>query len=84
MPLSPNLIFVGRKADLRMLARALKGGETVIIGPAAIAAATGLGGVGKTQLAAEFAHPYGRCPAGGGQDLWTSGPISPRCRKISK
>ncbi|MGB0389624.1 MAG: hypothetical protein ACPGWR_32790, partial [Ardenticatenaceae bacterium] len=47
--------FVGRERELCCLARLLKGEQ----GAAAIgqvAAATGLGGIGKTQLAIEFAH----------------------------
>ena len=63
MPLTYNPLFVGREADLMALARALKGGETTAIGQ--IAAATGLGGIGKTQLATEFVHRYGRYFAGG-------------------
>jgi hypothetical protein len=62
MPLSPNPLFVGREGDLKTLAAALKGGETVAIGQ--IAAATGMGGIGKTQLAAEFVHRYGQYFAG--------------------
>jgi tetratricopeptide (TPR) repeat protein len=58
-----NDLFVGREADLVALATALKGGETAAIGQ--IAAATGLGGIGKTQLANEFAHRYGQFFAGG-------------------
>ncbi len=65
MTLSPNPLFVGREADLRKLAKALKGGETVAIGQVQIAAATGLGGIGKTQLAVEFVHRYGQYFAGG-------------------
>jgi tetratricopeptide (TPR) repeat protein len=63
MPLSPNPLFVGREAELRSLAQTLQGGGTAAIGP--IAAATGLGGIGKTQLAAEVAHRYGQYFAGG-------------------
>jgi tetratricopeptide (TPR) repeat protein len=63
MPLSPNPLFVGREVDLKKLAKALKGGETAAIGQ--IAAATGLGGIGKTQLASEFVHRYGQYFAGG-------------------
>jgi len=63
MTLSRNPQFVGRVANLKALARALKGGETAVIGQ--IAAATGLGGIGKTQLASEFVHRYGRYFAGG-------------------
>ncbi len=59
----PNKHFVGREDDLRSLARTLKGRHTAAIGQ--IAAATGLGGIGKTQLASEFAHRYGRYFVGG-------------------
>jgi tetratricopeptide (TPR) repeat protein len=65
MPLSPNPLFVGREEDFKKLAECLKGGETVAIGQVQIAAATGLGGIGKTQLAAEFVHRYGQYFAGG-------------------
>lgn len=63
MPLSHNPLFVGREEELRELARVLKAGDTAAIGQ--IAAATGLGGIGKTQLAAEFVHRYGQFFAGG-------------------
>ncbi len=63
MPFSHNPLFVGRETDLKALAATLKGGETAAIGQ--IAAATGLGGIGKTQLAAEFVHRYGQYFAGG-------------------
>lgn len=65
MPLSVNPLFIGRDDDLRALARQLKAGETSAIGQVEIAAATGMGGIGKTQLAAEFVHRYGRYFAGG-------------------
>jgi tetratricopeptide (TPR) repeat protein len=57
----PNSLFVGRQAELRGLARALAkqpGGQSIVI-------STGIGGVGKTQLAIEFAHRYGQYFAGG-------------------
>lgn len=60
MLLHRNALFVGRKSDLRALAHALRSSATV-----AIAAATGIGGIGKTQLAAEFVHRYGHYFAGG-------------------
>ncbi|HEX5760891.1 MAG TPA: tetratricopeptide repeat protein [Thermoanaerobaculia bacterium] len=63
VPYARNPLFVGREPDLRRLAGVLKGGGTAAIGQ--IAAATGLGGIGKTQLAAELAHRYGRYFAGG-------------------
>jgi tetratricopeptide (TPR) repeat protein len=65
MPLPSNPFFVGRQEDLRLLARHLKEGETFAVGQVEIAAATGLGGIGKTQLACEFVHRYGRFFAGG-------------------
>lgn len=65
MPLAPNPLFVGREEDLKTLARQLKAGETSAVGQVEIAAATGLGGIGKTQLASEFVHRYGRFFAGG-------------------
>ncbi|HEX6898662.1 MAG TPA: FxSxx-COOH system tetratricopeptide repeat protein [Thermoanaerobaculia bacterium] len=65
MPLSVNPLFVGRDEDLRILARQLKAGETSAIGQVEIAAATGMGGIGKTQLASEFVHRYGGYFTGG-------------------
>jgi hypothetical protein len=53
-----NQLFVGRTSDLRELARLLKGQETTAIGVTAVA--SGLGGIGKTQLASEFVHRYGQ------------------------
>jgi hypothetical protein len=63
MPPRRNPLFVGREADLRALATAFKEGDTAAIGQTA--AASGLGGVGKTQLASEFVHRYGQFFAGG-------------------
>ena len=58
-----NTNFTGRQADLLELWRLLKpggaAGEAV-----AIAVAAGMGGIGKTELAVEFCHRYGRCYAG--------------------
>lgn len=65
MPLGRNPLFVGRRADLQGLARAIKGGGAVAIGQMETAATTGLGGMGKTQLACEFVHRYGQFFAGG-------------------
>lgn len=57
MPMTANPLFVGRQQALQTLAYEMKKGGTVII--------TGMGGVGKTQLAVEFAHRYGRYFYGG-------------------
>src|SRR4030095_6695032 len=65
MPLSRNPLFVGRQPDLQAVARVLKGGEAVAIGQTETAATTGLGGIGKSQLACEFVHRYGQFFAGG-------------------
>jgi tetratricopeptide (TPR) repeat protein len=65
MPLAPNPLFVGRDEALKILASQLKAGGTSAVGQVEIAAATGLGGMGKTQLASEFVHRYGRYFAGG-------------------
>jgi tetratricopeptide (TPR) repeat protein/transcriptional regulator with XRE-family HTH domain len=65
MPLSRNPLFVGREVDLCQVARALHVGRTAAIGQMEIAAATGLGGIGKTQLACQFIHHYGQYFAGG-------------------
>ena len=58
MPFTPNPLFVGRTDDLSQLAAKLKAGGT-------IAVTTGIGGVGKTQLAIEAAHRYGHYFGGG-------------------
>jgi hypothetical protein len=58
MPFRSNPLFVGRRTDLLALASAIKGGETAAIGQLETAAATGMGGIGKTQLAIEFVHRY--------------------------
>jgi tetratricopeptide (TPR) repeat protein/transcriptional regulator with XRE-family HTH domain len=64
MPLAPNPLFVGRSTELLQIASALQGGgATVALGQ--VVASTGLGGLGKTQLAVEFIHRYGRFFAGG-------------------
>ena len=63
MGLTPNPDFVGRAAELVQLALDLKAGRASAIGQ--VVAASGFGGIGKTQLAAEFAHRYGHYFAGG-------------------
>lgn len=66
VPLERNSRFVGREEQLKQLAAALKGeaeggggaeGERIAV--------VGLGGIGKSQLACEFAHRYGHYFAGG-------------------
>lgn len=57
MPLHPNALFVDRLADLHALATEVQLHRAVII--------HGIGGVGKTQLAAEFVHRYGHFFVGG-------------------
>jgi len=58
MPFQRNALFTGRVGPLQALARALLEGD----GRSALVtqAVAGMGGVGKTQLAVEFAHRYGR------------------------
>src|SRR5258708_29532533 len=51
MPLAANPLFVGRGDELLLVPAALKGGDTVALGQ--VVASTGLGGLGKTQPAAE-------------------------------
>src|SRR5215467_15740476 len=63
MSLAPNPLFVGRDDELLEVAAALKGGDTVALGQ--VVASTGLGGLGKTQLAVELVHRCGRFFAGG-------------------
>jgi transcriptional regulator with XRE-family HTH domain len=64
IPLAPNPLFVGRGEELLDVAKALRGGDTTVaLGQ--VVASTGLGGLGKTQLAVELVHRYGRYFAGG-------------------
>jgi tetratricopeptide (TPR) repeat protein len=62
LPYDPNPLFTGRERELQTLA------ETLLAKadgrPLAITT-SGMGGVGKTQLAVEFAHRYGRWFPGG-------------------
>ncbi|MCU0839452.1 MAG: hypothetical protein MUE49_12140, partial [Rhodospirillales bacterium] len=62
MPLISNPLFVGRGEELMALAAALKTGPAAV---GAATAATGLGGIGKTQLACAFAFRYGQFFSGG-------------------
>ncbi|MEM7534994.1 MAG: tetratricopeptide repeat protein [Chloroflexota bacterium] len=68
IPYGRNKHFVGREEELQTLAEHLKGGTTVSVSEmrnSQLVAATGLGGIGKTQLAVAFAHRYGQYFAGG-------------------
>ncbi|MFP5265367.1 MAG: tetratricopeptide repeat protein [Blastocatellia bacterium] len=65
MQLKANEYFVGRKEDLRRLAEMLKGDQAGASGQSPTVAITGIGGVGKTQLAVEFVHRYGQYFKGG-------------------
>ncbi len=60
---APNDLFVGREEELKQIADWLKGNSAVAIGP--VAAFSGMGGIGKTKLAVEFAHRYGQYFLGG-------------------
>jgi tetratricopeptide (TPR) repeat protein len=66
MPLERNSRFVGRQEQLKQLAIELKRGQVREADPTnGTIAIAGLGGVGKTQLACEFAHRFGRFFVGG-------------------
>ncbi len=58
-----NRFFVGRETELQALARLLEAGTTAAIGE--VAGITGMGGVGKSQLAIALAYHYGRFFPGG-------------------
>jgi tetratricopeptide (TPR) repeat protein len=59
-----NRQFIGRETDLLALARVLKGGTAVAIHQAQSVVTSGMGGIGKTQLAVEFSYRYGQYFAG--------------------
>ena len=62
LPLARNPLFVGRDDELKAIARSLLEDQP---DGAAITAATGMGGIGKSNLATEFVHRYGQFFAGG-------------------
>lgn len=68
LPWPAHQDFVGRQANLKQLAGLLKAKTNTAISQ--IAAAAGMGGIGKTQLASAFAHRYGQYFMGGVQ--WIS------------
>ncbi len=63
LPFPSNAQFVGRQDQLKQLAQLLTDEQATAIGQTA--AATGMGGIGKSQLANEFAHRYGQYFSGG-------------------
>ncbi|MCG8423638.1 MAG: tetratricopeptide repeat protein [Proteobacteria bacterium] len=63
MPLAVNPQFVGRQAELRTLAESINARGAEAIGQ--VVAVTGMGGIGKTQLASAFVHRYGPYFPGG-------------------
>jgi Effector-associated domain 1/NB-ARC domain len=62
VPFLPNPSFVGREDDLARLHALLQKGAAVGVRPAAL---TGMGGIGKTQLAVEYAYRYAEAYPGG-------------------
>lgn len=58
MTLHYNPLFVGRDDDLRKVAKLLRDGKEAVV-------ISGIGGLGKTQLAVELAYRYGRFFMGG-------------------
>jgi WD40 repeat protein len=62
VPFPRNADFVGRDQDLERLHASLSGEQPVGIRPAGL---TGMGGIGKTQLAVEYAYRYRRRYPGG-------------------
>jgi tetratricopeptide (TPR) repeat protein/transcriptional regulator with XRE-family HTH domain len=65
LPFAPNPHFVGRSTELRALDAQLQQHGALALTAHAQAALVGPGGVGKTQLAIEFAHRYGHRFTGG-------------------
>ncbi len=65
MPLRKNPLFTGRDPDLMQLASTIGQNNVATVSQLETAAATGLGGIGKTQLACEFVHRYGQFFTGG-------------------
>jgi len=64
MPFLRNAVFTGREEDLLELAEGLvygpDGPQATGVGIVQATVATGMGGIGKTQVAVEFCYRYGR------------------------
>jgi len=71
LPFHRNALFVGRTAEQHWIIQAFQNGHTAV-------AITGIGGIGKTQLAIEFAHDAGSLFTGA-----SSGSAS-RMRRLSR
>ncbi|MEU4563597.1 FxSxx-COOH system tetratricopeptide repeat protein [Actinoplanes sp. NPDC023936] len=56
--LARNARFTGREADLRDLRSQLRGEKKVVLSGAKPVALQGMGGIGKTQVALEYAHRF--------------------------
>lgn len=65
MPLRHNPLFVGRSDILRQIAEQINVNRQLNSIQKKVVALNGLGGIGKTQLAAEFVHHYGQFFSGG-------------------
>ncbi len=57
-PLGRNARFTGREDDLRELRTRLRGGRAVVLAGPMPVALQGMGGIGKTQVALEYAHRF--------------------------
>jgi tetratricopeptide (TPR) repeat protein len=68
LPFASNPLFVGRDSVLASLARTFR--QSAAPGLVPTVAISGIGGIGKTQLAIEFTHRYGAYFAGGA--YWVS------------
>lgn len=65
LPFAPNPHFVGRTRELMAIAETFQPNPRIAVAPATQMAITGPGGIGKTQLAIEFAHRFGQFFPGG-------------------
>ncbi|HEY3312028.1 MAG TPA: tetratricopeptide repeat protein [Anaerolineales bacterium] len=60
LPYHRNAAFTGRESDLLALANLLLAPPQAAANPTRAVVASGMGGIGKTQLAVEFCYRYGR------------------------